>query len=329
MNPTFLHGHGQCCRMSDPNQPDEVTSGSNIVNPPDTGRQGATTRQQSTVDAIAQAAAAAAAAQAAATRAQAASREAQSVTASIDYHSLATAISRPNDDSANNIETGTQPKWDFKVDTFVDWQNKVEIWAESHDIKHLLQHPPVADPVQLRKPELAKRFKLWSRFSALHQAGRPMVEQVNECMTVRNQLIAVGETVLEKQFVGKLLNIHRELYYLRPMLVCAPIDDIVAGLTDGYSYHYQDRQHQHQHGNAGRGRFQRRLPRGQGAPAAAADAVVIHASAGVATSEQAMAYAWEAHYLSACALTRLGIFSDSPSICGDSDLRNVYSLCVL
>ena len=44
---------------------------------------------------------------------------------------------------------------------------------------------------------------------------------------------------------------------------------------------------------------------------------MIHASAGVATSAQAMAYAWEAHYLSACALTRVGIFSDSPSICGD------------
>ena len=51
--------------------------------------------------------------------------------------------------------------------------------------------------------------------------------------------------------------------------------------------------------------------------------VVIHASA------QAMACAWEAHYLSACALTRLGIFSDSPSICGDSDLRNLYWLCLI
>ena len=52
--------------------------------------------------------------------------------------------------------------------------------------------------------------------------------------------------------------------------------------------------------------------------------VVIHASAGVATSALAMACAWEAHYLSACALTRLGIFPDPPSICGDSDLRNLY-----
>ena len=236
MNPTFLHGYGLCCMMSDPNQPDDVTSGSNVVNPPDTGRQGPTTRQQSTVDALAQAAAAAAAAQAAANRAQAASQGAQSATASIDYHSLATAMSRLNDDSASNIEKETQPKWDFKVETFDDWQNKVEIWAESHDVKHLLEHPPVADPTQQCKHEVAKRViqltlpnsdrayvkgsltlneiwgtllakympstdaearRLWSRFSALRQAGRPMVEHVNECMTVRNQLMAVGETVPE------------------------------------------------------------------------------------------------------------------------------------
>ena len=49
--------------------------------------------------------------------------------------------------------------------------------------------------------------------------------------------LAVDETVPEKHFVDKLLNIDRELYYLRPILVRAPTDDIVAGLTDGYSYH--------------------------------------------------------------------------------------------
>ena len=238
-------------------------------------------------------------------------------------------MSRLNDDSASNIEKGTQPKWDFNVETFVDWQNNVEIWAESHDIKHLLEHPPVADPVQLRKHEVAKRVilltmpnqdrayvkgsltlkeiwgkllakympstdteahRLWSRFSALRQAGRPMVEHVNECMTVRNQVMAVGETVPEKQFIDKLLNIDRELSYLRPMLVRAPIDDIVAGLTDGYSYHYPDRQHQHQHGNAGRGRFQHRNPRGQGAPAAAADTPSMAAVSAWAGREEHRCY---------------------------------------
>ena len=178
-------------------------------------------------------------------------------------------MSRLNHDSASNIEKGTQPKRDFKVERFVDRQNKVELWAESHDIKHLLVYPPVADPIQLRKHEVAKRVilltlpnqdrayvkgsltlneiwgkqlakympstdaearRLWSRFSASRQAGMPMVEHVNECMTVRNQLMAVGETVPEKHFIDKLLNIDRELSYQRPVLVRAPIDDIVAGL---------------------------------------------------------------------------------------------------
>ena len=218
-------------------------------------------------------------------------------------------MSRLNDDSFSNLEKGTQPEWDFKTETFADWQHKVEIWADSHDTRHLLEHPPVAAQGQLRKHEVAKRIilltipnhgrayvrgsqtlneiwskllakympsidaearKLWSRFSALRQASRPMVEHVNDCMTVRNLLEAIGGIVPDKQFVDKLLNVDRELSYLRPMLVLAPIAEIVAGLTDGYSCHYQDRQHQNHSGNAGKGRFQRRHPRGQGAPAAAA-----------------------------------------------------------
>ena len=69
-------------------------------------------------------------------------------------------MSRLNDDSASNLEKSTQPKWDFKTEIFVDWQHKVEIWVESHDIRHLLEHPPVADPAQLRKHEIAKRIIL-------------------------------------------------------------------------------------------------------------------------------------------------------------------------
>ena len=64
------------------------------------------------------AAAAAAAAHAAANPAPAASQGAQSITATIDYHSLATAMSRLNDDGASKLEKGTQPKWDFKTETF-------------------------------------------------------------------------------------------------------------------------------------------------------------------------------------------------------------------
>ena len=86
VNPACLqrHGYDLCCRMSNPTPDEDTTSGSNIVNPPEAGRQGAYTRQQLTVDAMAQAATAAVAAgaQAAAPHpAPAASQGAQSVTA--------------------------------------------------------------------------------------------------------------------------------------------------------------------------------------------------------------------------------------------------------
>ena len=83
----------------------------------------------------------------------------QSVTATIDYHSLATAMFCWNDDSAN-LENGAQPRRDFKTETLVDWQHKVEIWAEPQDIRHLLEHPPIAAPAHLRKHEIAKRIML-------------------------------------------------------------------------------------------------------------------------------------------------------------------------
>lgn len=86
----------------------------------------------------------------------------------------------------------------------------------------------------------AEAGKLWSKFGALLHASRPMVELVKECMTVKNKLIAVGETVPDKQFVDKILNEDRELSYLRPMLARAFNDDIVAGLTGRYSYCCQD-----------------------------------------------------------------------------------------
>ena len=53
VNPTYLRGYGLCYRMSNSNPDDDTTSGFNIVNPPAAGYQGPTTRQQSTVDAMA------------------------------------------------------------------------------------------------------------------------------------------------------------------------------------------------------------------------------------------------------------------------------------
>lgn len=45
-------------------------------------------------------------------------------------------------------------------ETFVDWLHKFEIWAELREIRHLLEHPPIAAPTHLRKHEIAKRIIL-------------------------------------------------------------------------------------------------------------------------------------------------------------------------
>ena len=37
----------------------------------------------------------------------------------------------------------------------------------------------------------AETWKLWSKFSALRRGGRTILEHVNDCMTVGNQLIAL------------------------------------------------------------------------------------------------------------------------------------------
>ena len=106
-------------------------------------------------------------------------------------------MSRLNDDSASNVEKRTRTKWYFKTKTFVDWQHKVEIWAESHDIRHLLEHLPVADPAHMRKHEVAKRIiqltllnhdrayvrgsltliEIWSKFLAKYM---PSIDQRHE-----------------------------------------------------------------------------------------------------------------------------------------------------
>ena len=117
-----FHAIVHCCTAlacgagyPNPNQPDDAASVSgvdaripppNIPNP-DTSRLGVHTRQQTAAIDMANAATTSAPA------APTASQGEQSVTATIDYYALTTAMSRLNDDSASNLEKGTQLKWDF------------------------------------------------------------------------------------------------------------------------------------------------------------------------------------------------------------------------
>ena len=233
--------------------------------------------------------------------------------------SLATAMSSMNETSAGNLDMGFQPKWDFKVEPWPDFQHKVEIWAASHGIAHLLERNPY--PSEQRKHDTAMRIvllnlsshdrayvrgqtmlhevwsmltskympsiaaeatKLWIQFEGLRQRGRTMQEHINECMTVRNKLLAINVPVPDRQFTHKLLNVDKELYHVRATLAHANVDTIISGLTDAYAFmHMNDpprHQHQHQQGQGGRDRFQRRFPRGSGAPQGAGVAAMAAAN---------------------------------------------------
>ena len=95
----------------------------------------------------------------------------------------------------------------------------------------------------------AQATKVWIQF----ERGRPMQEHINECMTVRNKLLAIREPVPDRQFTHKLLNVDQEVYHVRVTQAHANIDAIVSGLPDAYAFmHTNDPpRHQHQHGHAG------------------------------------------------------------------------------
>ena len=132
---SLQQGYGRCCRMAggESENPDGTTP-----NPEDvadsTGDAGQRrTRSQSRVPGP--------------------SGSVQPITATIDHMSLATAMSRMKESSVGNRDKGVQPKWDFKVEPWTDFQHKVEIWAASHDIAHLLERDPY--PSELRKHDTA------------------------------------------------------------------------------------------------------------------------------------------------------------------------------
>ena len=126
----------------------------------------------------------------------------------------------------------------------------------------------------------AEATKLWIQFEGLRQRGRPMQENLNDCMTLRNKLLAINEPVPDRQFPHKLLNVDREMYHVRATLAHTNIDAIVSGLTGAYAFMHINNppRHQHQQGQAGRGRFQRRFPRGSGAPQGAGIAAMAAAN---------------------------------------------------
>ena len=127
----------------------------------------------------------------------------QSITATIDHMSLATAMSRMNENSAGNLDKGVQPKWDFKVEPWTDFQHKVEIWAASHDIAHLLERDPY--PSEQRKHDTAMRTVLLNLPShdRAYVRGQTMLHEVWSMLTSKYMpSIAAEATKLWIQFEG-------------------------------------------------------------------------------------------------------------------------------
>ena len=95
---SLQQGYGRCCRMtgSESQNPDGTTPVPEDIadSTGDTGQ--GRTRSQS--------------------RNPGPSGSVQSITATIDRMSLATAMSRMNENNAGNLDKGVQPKWDFKVE---------------------------------------------------------------------------------------------------------------------------------------------------------------------------------------------------------------------
>ena len=137
---SLQQGYGRCCRMT----------GGDSENP-----EGTTPIPEDVADSTGDAGQRKTRSQ---TRGAGPSGSVQSITATTDYMSLATAMLRMNANSAGNVDKGVQPKWDFKIETWTDFQHKVEIWAASHDIAHFLERDPYTS--EQRKHDTAMRTVL-------------------------------------------------------------------------------------------------------------------------------------------------------------------------
>ena len=136
---------------------------------------------------------------------------------------------------ATAIASSDKPKWDVKTETFHACKRHVMIWAESHCIEHLLTRPPAGDMSDFECHNVARRTilltlsatetdftadttylceawhlllerhepsrdievsDLYQKLSVATQRGRNMGDHVNECMTYRNRLKALGADIL-------------------------------------------------------------------------------------------------------------------------------------
>ena len=130
-----------------------------------------------------------------------------------------------------------------------------------HETSWLDRHEP------FRAAEVSE---LYQKLTSAAQNGRPMGEQVQQCMTWRNRLKALGAELPRALFVQCLLEVDDEYMFMRASLVSMSPEQIMAVLMEQYRL-FQQRKQQRQARSAPAGRGNpRNRPRGQGPPALAA-----------------------------------------------------------
>ena len=117
---------------------------------------------------------------------------------------------------------------------------------------------------------------LYQKLSVATQRGRNMVDHVNECMTYRNRLRALGADIPREFFIQKLLDVDEEYMFMRASLRTQTPEQIVAALMEHYQLFQRHKDNDRRGGQApacqNRPRFNR--PRGQGRPPAVAVAAI-------------------------------------------------------
>ena len=153
--------------------------------------------------------------------------------------SVATQPGRNMGGKAAAIAKSGKPKWDVKTEPFNTFKLRVMIWAESHCIEHLLNRPRAGDMRDFECHNVARRTillalsatdtdytadttylceawqlllerhepsrdievsDLYQKLSVATQRGRSMGDHVNECMTYRNRLKALGADIPREFF---------------------------------------------------------------------------------------------------------------------------------
>ena len=226
------------------------------------------------------------------------------------YTSMTSGVSRNVPEKiALAVAKSEKPKWDTQKEPFHTFKRRVLIWAESLKIENLLTGPPLGAVVDFECHDAARRIillslsaadtdytadttylyeawklllerhepsravevsELYQKLTFAAQNGRPMGEHVQQCMTWRNRLKALGAELPHELFVQRLLEVDIEYMFMRAPPVSMSPQQIVAALMEQYRLFQQRKQQRRtRSAPAGRGHPKNR-PRGQGPPALAA-----------------------------------------------------------